>query len=110
MTVDDEAGTRDAGAGAQARRSSLAPIALGIAVLLLVAVTVRRVWTREEARAETQPFGDPDPPVTKLADFGAVADFTLTRKDGARFGLAELRGKVWVLDFVFTACSDCAPS
>ncbi|HLO10816.1 MAG TPA: SCO family protein [Pseudoneobacillus sp.] len=39
-----------------------------------------------------------------------VQDFTYTNQDGKTFGLGDLKGKVWVADFIFTSCADvCSP-
>ncbi len=38
-----------------------------------------------------------------------VASFTLTDQDGHPFGTEQLRGKVWVADFIFTSCPDVCP-
>jgi protein SCO1 len=39
-----------------------------------------------------------------------VTDFTYTDQDGEQFGLSDLKGKVWVSDFIFTSCADvCFP-
>ena len=35
--------------------------------------------------------------------------FTLTDQDGKRFSLRDLRGKVAVVTFIFTTCSDTCP-
>lgn len=49
----------------------------------------------------------PKPP---LPDLGSVPDFQLTRETGAAFAsAAELRGKVWVADFIFTNCPGPCP-
>ncbi len=49
----------------------------------------------------------PKPP---LPDLGNVPDFQLTRETGAAFASAiELRGKVWVADFIFTNCPGPCP-
>lgn len=39
-----------------------------------------------------------------LPVFGQVADFTLTNQDGRPISLADLHGKVWVADIIFTRC------
>jgi protein SCO1/2/putative membrane protein len=36
--------------------------------------------------------------------FGPVADFTLTERSGRPLRLDDLKGKVWVADFVYTRC------
>ncbi|WP_147533681.1 SCO family protein [Bacillus marasmi] len=39
-----------------------------------------------------------------------VKDFTYTDQEGKSFGLSDLKGKVWVSDFIFTSCADvCLP-
>lgn len=38
-----------------------------------------------------------------------VQDFRLTDENSRPFGLKDLQGKVWVADFVFTACSGICP-
>lgn len=46
----------------------------------------------------------PPPPV-----LGKLPAFALTDQSGKPFGLAELQGKVWVADFVFTRCPQVCP-
>ena len=41
-----------------------------------------------------------------LPDMGPAAGFTLTTQDGKTLSLAELRGKVVLLAFVYTSCTD----
>ncbi|HET7627459.1 MAG TPA: SCO family protein [Bacillales bacterium] len=38
-----------------------------------------------------------------------VADFTYTDQNGESFGLAELKGKVWLADMIFTHCTSVCP-
>ncbi|MBI5432502.1 MAG: SCO family protein [Planctomycetes bacterium] len=40
----------------------------------------------------------------------ALPEFELVDLDGAAFGDAELRGRVWLLDFVSLQCSACGPT
>jgi protein SCO1/2 len=40
---------------------------------------------------------------------GALPAFALTDQRGAPFGTRELAGKVWVADFIFTACAEACP-
>jgi protein SCO1/2 len=44
-----------------------------------------------------------------LPDLGQLPSFTLTDQDGKPFGPQEVRGKIWVADFIFTSCSDACP-
>jgi protein SCO1 len=38
-----------------------------------------------------------------------VASFTFTDQNNQPFGLKDLKGKVWVADFIFTRCADVCP-
>jgi protein SCO1 len=40
---------------------------------------------------------------------GTLPAFTLTDQTGRAFGTRELAGKVWVSDFIFTACQEACP-
>jgi len=40
----------------------------------------------------------------RLPVYGQVADFTLTNQTGRAVSLADLRGRVWVADIIFTRC------
>lgn len=46
----------------------------------------------------------PPPPV-----LGALPAFTMTDQLGRPFGTADLTGKVWVADFIFTSCQTMCP-
>ena len=44
-----------------------------------------------------------------LPVLGQVADFHLYDTESREFGLTQLKGKVWVADFIFTTCSGICP-
>jgi protein SCO1/2 len=67
-------------------------VALGLVGLLLIAATLSR-------RSSSQ-----DLPV--LFD---VPAFSLTDTNGKPFGPDQLKGKVWVVDFIFTTCTGPCP-
>ena len=46
---------------------------------------------------------------TRLPVFGNVPDFELVERTGRTVRLADLLGKVWVVDFIFTSCSSVCP-
>jgi protein SCO1/2 len=46
---------------------------------------------------------------TAPAVLGGLPAFTLTDQRGQPFGSRELAGKVWVADFIFTACQGACP-
>jgi len=41
--------------------------------------------------------------------YGAVPDFKLTERSGRDVSLAQLRGKIWIADFIYTTCTDTCP-
>jgi len=45
----------------------------------------------------------------RLMQYGAVPDFSLTERSGENVSLAELRGKIWIADFIYTSCTDTCP-
>jgi len=50
----------------------------------------------------------PKPPAP-LPAYGELPAFQLTDQDARPFGLAELRGQVWVAGFIFTRCETICP-
>jgi protein SCO1/2 len=48
-------------------------------------------------------------PIASVPDYGTVADFNFTDQSGKPFGLKDLKGKIWVADFVFTRCMGPCP-
>lgn len=47
--------------------------------------------------------------VENLPVYGQVNDFRLLDTQGREFRLKDLRGKVWVVDFIFTTCGGICP-
>ncbi|MEX2299908.1 MAG: SCO family protein [Bryobacterales bacterium] len=73
--------------------SALAGIALGLAI-------AGAHWFQQASALSQGP---------ELAEFGALPEFELVERDGSTVTLADLRGKVWVADFVFTHCAGPCP-
>ena len=69
--------------------AGLAVVALGLA-----AVTLGSLMNRSE-------------PLPKL---GALPDFTYTRENGSPWGMAQLRGRPFVANFIFTRCPTICPA
>jgi protein SCO1/2 len=44
-----------------------------------------------------------------LPRLGALPDFTFTRENGQPFGRAQLQGRPWVANFIFTRCPTICP-
>lgn len=71
------------------------PLVWMMALGVLFAVPIVRSVTR---RLTTAP-----------AILGTLPAFTLTDQRGQPFGTRQLAGKVWVADFIFTACQEACP-
>jgi len=67
-----------------------------VIVLLCLSFVLSRVRERPVAK-------------TKLPVIGQIADFTLTNQFNQPVALADLRGKVWVADIIFTSCAGPCP-
>jgi len=44
-----------------------------------------------------------------LGVYGEVPDFSLTERSGRRVTPADLRGKVWIANFIYTQCTETCP-
>ena len=44
-----------------------------------------------------------------IPSYGAVPAFQLTNEKGRPYGSAELKGKIWIADFIFTTCRGPCP-
>lgn len=70
------------------------------ATFLIVVGTVSLIATRE--------LGVPKP--GKLAEYGAVPEFSLTESSGEPASRTDLLGKVWIASFIFTRCAEECPA
>lgn len=71
---------------------------LGGVNLLLLSLLAYSGWQLAQARQ-----------ASRLEDFGAAPAFTLTDQAGQPFSSDELRGKVVVVNFIYTSCTDTCP-
>ena len=44
-----------------------------------------------------------------VSAYTSVPEFTLINQDGKNFGSADLRGKIWIADFIYTTCPGPCP-
>lgn len=44
-----------------------------------------------------------------VSAYGNVPEFQLTNQDGNNFGSADLRGKIWIADFIYSTCPGPCP-
>ena len=85
------------------KRAPSAGSRLWYATLILMPVLTLGflLWLRQ---AQVQHLSD-----RAVGSYGAVPEFQLTNQNGEPFGSAQLLGKVWVADFIFTTCRGPCP-
>ncbi|MBS1913471.1 MAG: SCO family protein [Bacteroidetes bacterium] len=54
--------------------------------------------------------GESRPAASQLADYGVVPDVQLTERNGHPMHLGELKGRIWVANFIFTRCAGSCPA
>lgn len=84
-------------------------VVTGVIVANLVTGKTLRRDAEEMERTVKNPMGRGEGGEARLIDAGIVPPFTLTSSEGKPFGLKDLKGKVWVADFIFTSCAGICP-
>jgi protein SCO1/2 len=79
---------------------------LGSVVVGLGIVLGTALWLKLSPRPQ---FGIEQTDSDEIKQYGSVPDFLLTERNGSSVSLAELRGKIWVADFIYTTCTDTCP-
>ena len=72
------------------------PWTVGIGLLLLI-LSLSLAFLLAKARSEAEHH-------ESLPVIAQIADFSLTNQNGAAVSLADLRGRVWIADIIFTRC------
>ena len=67
------------------------PLVIAVLLLLLRQAEVRQLRNRT------------------ITSYGKVPQFQLTNQDSRSFGSAQLNGKIWIADFIFTMCPGPCP-
>ena len=49
------------------------------------------------------------PALEQLARYGPAPDFSLVERSGSAVSARDLRGQVWIADFIYTKCQDTCP-
>jgi len=49
------------------------------------------------------------PVLQQLARYGPAPDFSLVERSGRPVSAGDLRGRVWIADFIYTTCQDTCP-
>lgn len=87
-----------------------------VLVAALLGLTAAALWHGPTRRLGGTPGAAGGPVVMTqhdgadvLRDYGALPDFRLVSQTGDSVRLADLRGQVWVADFIFTRCRSTCP-
>jgi protein SCO1/2 len=83
------------------------PWVWALAVFLAVGAGSIMVWTRQTP-APIQGTTD-ERPLEGLRPLGKAPEFALTERSGKQVRTADLLGKVWVANFIYTHCPDTCP-
>jgi cytochrome oxidase Cu insertion factor (SCO1/SenC/PrrC family) len=81
-------------------------VALAVSVLALGIGLGTALWLKLP-RAPL--LADRQRPLEGLNRYGAVPEFVLLERSGKTVRLADLRGAIWVVDFIYTTCRDTCP-
>jgi protein SCO1 len=80
---------------------------LGVAVIGLGIALGTALWLRLGPHPR---FGaERSDSVEGIKQYGTVPEFTLIERNGSLVSLQQLRGKVWIADFMYTSCTDTCP-
>lgn len=81
------------------------PVAVAAALVTLMLYTGCTQSEDHTPRTESGVFSTP----LQERRFGRVPPFSLIDRSGETITLADLRGKIWIADFIFTRCPDVCP-
>jgi protein SCO1/2 len=80
---------------------------LGVSVLTLGIILGTFFWLKLAPRPGLT--GWSIKPLEGLNRYGSVPEFSLVERSGKQMTLADLRGSIWVADFIYTTCTDTCP-
>jgi protein SCO1 len=80
---------------------------LGVSVLSLGIILGTFFWLKLAPRPGLT--GWDAKPLEGLQRYGSVPQFSLVERSGKAITLADLRGSIWIADFIYTTCQDTCP-
>lgn len=87
-----------------ARRRLVLIVAAGLVVLAVALAAAPRLTSFDRGPASSETV------LEKLDVYGQVREFSLIERSGRRVGRADLRGKVWLVNFIYTKCTETCPT
>lgn len=83
-------------------------ISLSVVVLVISVVAGTAIW-KWQTDLQPRRFQQNPPPLEGLQSFGTVPEFSFIERDGRQVTLADIKGKVWIVNFIYTNCPDTCP-
>jgi protein SCO1/2 len=80
---------------------------LGVSVISLGIILGTFFWLKFAPRPGLT--GWDTKPLEGLDTYGSVPEFSLVERSGKATTLADLRGSIWIADFIYTTCTDTCP-
>jgi protein SCO1/2 len=81
-----------------------------LAVLCMIGLVTTGVLAKRYSEMRKQSEVNLDPPEERMPVLFAVPDFTFTDQNKATFKREDLKGKIWIADFIFTTCPGICPT
>ncbi len=82
------------------------PILWAVGILLFAFILTSAIIAFSHFREMSQ---GTSPNITPMADFGAVPAFSFTERSEKTISLEDMKGKIWLADFIFTYCAGPCP-
>jgi len=82
-------------------------LVLGVTVISLGIILGTFFWLKLAPRPGLT--GWDAKPLEGLQRYGSVPQFSLIERSGKTIALADLRGAIWIADFIYTTCQDTCP-
>jgi protein SCO1 len=82
-------------------------ILLGLMVAAMGIVIGTLLWIK--LAPQPRFAGNPRSSLEGMSEYGSVPEFSLTERSGKTIRLEQLRGTIWIADFIYTDCQDTCP-
>jgi protein SCO1 len=82
-------------------------VLLGVSVISLGTILGTFVWLKLAPRPGLTGWDTKS--LEGLQRYGSVPDFSLVERSGKATTLADLRGSIWIANFIYTTCADTCP-
>jgi protein SCO1/2 len=80
---------------------------LGASVISLGIILGTLLWLKLAPKSGAQDWQAQQ--LEGLTHYSSVPEFSLIERSGHGVGLKDLRGKIWIADFIYTTCTDTCP-